>query len=661
MTNNGGDKIDTSALSMIGLGMTVEAETTVPPVDPGKSITATFEFALTDRLQAGKNPAAIAWRGSAEQDFRCLAMTDLLVSVDDTAAARIRLTNQLARGRWSGRNVVVLENTAGQDLTLRLTASSPDRWLRITFDQPEVDLHPHQLCSTGVSFRRHKRWFGQPRDNVFDIHADGASQQLSTTGTFRQVPIVPLGLLKAVAIVIAVVLLLSGAVRLARHFVDDDATAGWSELSDAPPSLPGRSGHTITWVNFDQPELDGDDLQQAASRAAELVAGTDSDTTAGVVVLGGTDDNGNLIDAGAFFSATEDTWQSISGPGDEGARDGHTAVWTGDRLVVWGGFPSEQTLASNNDRGYQLDPTVMEWTQLPKSGLTPRVGHTMIWTGREIIVFGGFDADGTPLSDGGILHAGRLEPDGSISAGTFGDFTAGVWSRFGAELATFPFQARALHAAAWTGQYLVITGGINASNTLLKEASAYDVANDQWMRLTYDRFEPRACHQMVFDSENVVILGGLGASDIADGAVPNVTTRCTTDPITDRKDPFAWSLKLNRQTDFPDTAAYFWTILPDAPRHLATDFAASWTGTKIGIAAAIPELETVAPMLYEPGAGFEVLELPTDSQLAPRTDISVAWLRNQLMVWGGHDPEACDDDPPIGCALDNGAQFDAPL
>ena len=41
---------------------------------------------------------------------------------------------------------------------------------------------------------------------------------------------------------------------------------------------------------------------------------------------------------------TEDTWTATSGPPD--GRVGHTAVWTGSEMIVWGGFQPEIFLHS---------------------------------------------------------------------------------------------------------------------------------------------------------------------------------------------------------------------------------------------------------------------------------------------------------------------------
>lgn len=46
------------------------------------------------------------------------------------------------------------------------------------------------------------------------------------------------------------------------------------------------------------------------------------------------------------------------------------------------------------------------WRLLPPSPLTPRVGHALVATGRELMIWGGADASGRPLTDGAVFDLG---------------------------------------------------------------------------------------------------------------------------------------------------------------------------------------------------------------------------------------------------------------
>lgn len=45
------------------------------------------------------------------------------------------------------------------------------------------------------------------------------------------------------------------------------------------------------------------------------------------------------------------------------------------------------------------------WRYMPDAPLTPRIGHAMVWGGDAVLVWGGFDIAGLPLTDGGLFDA----------------------------------------------------------------------------------------------------------------------------------------------------------------------------------------------------------------------------------------------------------------
>jgi hypothetical protein len=70
-------------------------------------------------------------------------------------------------------------------------------------------------------------------------------------------------------------------------------------------------------------------------------------------------------------------------------RSDFAAVWTGHRVLVWGGlsgsFPTWQPPA----HGESYNPPANRWTALPVSPLPGRANPTAVWTGRQMIVWGG--------------------------------------------------------------------------------------------------------------------------------------------------------------------------------------------------------------------------------------------------------------------------------
>ena len=65
----------------------------------------------------------------------------------------------------------------------------------------------------------------------------------------------------------------------------------------------------------------------------------------------------------------------------------HTAVWTGSKMIVWGG----RTPAPTPNTGGRYDPATDTWTATTHDGSAhaPATRHTAVWTGTEMIVWGG--------------------------------------------------------------------------------------------------------------------------------------------------------------------------------------------------------------------------------------------------------------------------------
>ena len=81
----------------------------------------------------------------------------------------------------------------------------------------------------------------------------------------------------------------------------------------------------------------------------------------------------------------DNTWTATAGPPD--GRQHHTAIWTGSEMIVWGGeVYTHLSFAS----GGRYNPSTDTWTTTSAINAPPaRAYHTAIWTGTEMIVWGG--------------------------------------------------------------------------------------------------------------------------------------------------------------------------------------------------------------------------------------------------------------------------------
>src|SRR3990172_6819653 len=72
----------------------------------------------------------------------------------------------------------------------------------------------------------------------------------------------------------------------------------------------------------------------------------------------------------------------------QAGRAGAAAVWTGKRLLIWGGTtgtPSNAELVTPN-RGLAYNPKANRWSPLPVAPLLGRLDPTAGWTGHSLIV-----------------------------------------------------------------------------------------------------------------------------------------------------------------------------------------------------------------------------------------------------------------------------------
>jgi hypothetical protein len=68
-------------------------------------------------------------------------------------------------------------------------------------------------------------------------------------------------------------------------------------------------------------------------------------------------------------------------------RLGATAVWTGRRVLLWGGQTSDASRYVRDGLAY--DPRTNRWSALPRSPLAPRADEAVVWTGHALIIWGG--------------------------------------------------------------------------------------------------------------------------------------------------------------------------------------------------------------------------------------------------------------------------------
>ena len=128
-----------------------------------------------------------------------------------------------------------------------------------------------------------------------------------------------------------------------------------------------------------------------------------------MIVWGGVGTSGRLNTGGRYNPST-DTWTATSTTNAPEARTEHTAVWTGSEMIVWGGFG---TGSGDLNTGGRYNPSTNTWTATSTTNAPDaRDSHTAVWTGSEMIVWGGVNGFGV-LNTGGkyCAQSGRAKSD----------------------------------------------------------------------------------------------------------------------------------------------------------------------------------------------------------------------------------------------------------
>lgn len=150
------------------------------------------------------------------------------------------------------------------------------------------------------------------------------------------------------------------------------------------------------------------------------------------------------------------TWRPIPAAPIQ-ARYGGVGVWTGEEMLVWGGSAEESGAPSGLVDGAAFDPVAEDWRVLADGPLETSAGRTAVWTGSSMLVWGGELGDGS-----------HMRPDNGASY----DPGTDKWT----ELPGSPSWSLAGHSAIWTGREMIVWGGVDMED----DGAAYDPRTETW-------------------------------------------------------------------------------------------------------------------------------------------------------------------------------------
>ena len=282
----------------------------------------------------------------------------------------------------------------------------------------------------------------------------------------------------------------------------------------------------------------------------------------------------------------DDTWTTTSITNAPESRSGHTGVWTGSEMIIWGGGNG---LMFNT--GGRYNPSTDSWAASTiNNAPSTRVGHTAVWSGSEMIVWGGVDD---------TIHF--LNTGGRYNPGTDSWVTTSM---------TNAPDARDSHTAVWTGSEMIVWGGHNGGvPTVLNTGGRYNPISDSWTATSMtNAADARASHAAVWTGSEMIVWGGFGS-------IINVNTGGRYNPSSD-----SWTA----------------TTTTNAPsgRFLPT---AVWTGSEMIVwGGADPNFLNTGGR-YTPGTD-SWLTTSTTNAPAAREKHTAVWTGGEMVVWGGFVP-----------------------
>jgi hypothetical protein len=296
----------------------------------------------------------------------------------------------------------------------------------------------------------------------------------------------------------------------------------------------------------------------------------------------------------------DNAWSPTSTINAPSGRSHHTAVWTGTEMIVWGGYANN---GSALNTGGRYNPVTDTWTATSTTNApSARYYQTAVWTGTEMIVWGG-----SPDAASFDIVGGRYNPvtDTWIATGT-----------------TNAPSARYRHTAIWTGSKMIVWGGYNGSypNT----GGRYNPVTDSWTATsTANAPIGRIDYPAVWTGSEMIVWGG------GNGMYTNTGGRYN--PVTD-----SWAATST-------TNVQLYSVRPTA---VWTGFEMiGWGGDPSGFG-------------FRPGTGARYypasdiwVRTSTTNAVVDRWTHTAVWTGTEMIVWGGSS----------GPFLDNGGRYNPVL
>jgi N-acetylneuraminic acid mutarotase len=280
----------------------------------------------------------------------------------------------------------------------------------------------------------------------------------------------------------------------------------------------------------------------------------------------------------------DDVWTGTSTTDAPAARRLHTAVWTGTEMIIWGGHNQS---ANPINTGARYNPSTNTWTATSTvNAPQARSEHTAVWTGTEMIVWGGLN--------GSLPNTGARYNPSTDSWTTISTVNAPT--------------RRALHSAVWTGSEMIVWGGSGDSGDT-NTGGRYNPTTDTWTATSLTNAPSlRSFQSAIWTGTEMIVWGGYGP-------VGYLNTGGRYNPGTDS-----------------------WTAITttNAPSARASS-GAVWTGSEMIVwGGAASSGNPITGGKYNPNTDTWTSTATTNAP-AGRFQHATVWSGTEMIVWGGHD------------------------
>jgi hypothetical protein len=330
-------------------------------------------------------------------------------------------------------------------------------------------------------------------------------------------------------------------------------------------------------------------------------------------------------------------------------------VWTGTEMIVWGGVSDRDGARTAVADGAAYNPTTKRWRTLaaPPAGVIGDAGNGSAWTGERAIFWAGNSPDGPA---GGAVY----------------DPNTDTWLR----LAPGPLGAREGYSSAWTGKELLIIGGASGDMIASPVGAAIDPRTGAWRRLrAFDDIEALQGPGTVWTGRQLLVIGERSlCPELGSACRQSEPFFASYDPVTDilkpidladapisarhgELRPIAWTGSVALFSDQGNSAAGIaiydprtdeWRTGRRPPCAVADPSSSqtAWIGDRYVEACGTDGLQ-----IYDPATNSWQRTKSGASPLNSRAGSAIAWTGSQLLVWSGAEKKPLNPTPNDGAAL----------